>query len=90
MSVDAVLSVEGLAVRYGPRTVLDGVSFDVPRGTVFALLGRNGTGKSSLVRCALGQQKPTRGATPSTRGSPSAWASAGRRSRRSRTRMSPT
>ncbi|PYQ07819.1 MAG: ABC transporter ATP-binding protein [Acidobacteria bacterium] len=63
MSVDAVLSVEGLAVRYGPRTVLDGVSFDVPRGTVFALLGRNGTGKSSLVRCALGQQKPTRGAT---------------------------
>lgn len=63
MSVDAVLSVEGLAVRYGPRTVLEGVSFDVPRGTVFALLGRNGTGKSSLVRCALGQQKPTRGAT---------------------------
>src|SRR5207249_1353675 len=46
-----------LVVRRG------GVSFDVPRGTVFALLGRNGTGKSSLVRCALGQQKPTRGAT---------------------------
>ena len=63
MSVDTVLSVEGLAVRYGPRTVLEGVSFDVPRGTVFALLGRNGTGKSSLVRCALGQQKPTHGAT---------------------------
>jgi ABC-2 type transport system ATP-binding protein len=63
MSGDAaVLSVEGLAVRYGPRTVLDGVSFEVPRGCVFALLGRNGTGKSSLVRCALGQQKPARGA----------------------------
>jgi ABC-2 type transport system ATP-binding protein len=58
----AVLSVEGLAVRYGPRSVLDGVSFEVPRGSVFALLGRNGAGKSSLVRCALGQQKPTRGA----------------------------
>lgn len=58
----AVLSVEGLAVRYGPRTVLDGVSFAVPRGSVFALLGRNGVGKSSLVRCALGQQKPTQGA----------------------------
>jgi ABC-2 type transport system ATP-binding protein len=58
----AVLSVEGLAVRYGPRTVLEGVSFQVPRGSVFALLGRNGTGKSSLVRCALGLQKPARGA----------------------------
>ena len=57
----AVLSVEGLAVRYGGRTVLDGISFEVPRGSVFALLGRNGTGKSSLVRCALGQQKPAGG-----------------------------
>ena len=56
-----VVSVEGLAVRYGPRTVLEGVSFQVPRGSVFALLGRNGTGKSSLVRCALGLQKPARG-----------------------------
>ena len=58
----AVLSVEGLGVRYGARTVLDGVSFEVPRGSVFALLGRNGVGKSSLVRCALGQQKPAHGA----------------------------
>lgn len=57
----AVVSVEGLAVRYGGRTVLDGVSFEVPRGSVFALLGRNGAGKSSLVRCALGMQKPVHG-----------------------------
>jgi ABC-2 type transport system ATP-binding protein len=33
----------------------------VPRGMVYALLGRNGAGKSSLVRCLLGQQKPTAG-----------------------------
>jgi ABC-2 type transport system ATP-binding protein len=57
----AVVSIEGLTVRYGGRTVLDGVSFEVPRGSVFALLGRNGVGKSSLVRCALGQQKPAAG-----------------------------
>jgi len=61
MSGEAVLSVEDLAVRYGPQTVLEGVSFQVPRGSVFALLGRNGSGKSSLVRCALGLQKPARG-----------------------------
>ena len=62
MSAENVLSVEGLSVRYAGRTVLDNVSLDVPRGSVFALLGRNGMGKSSLVRCVLGQQKPTAGA----------------------------
>jgi ABC-2 type transport system ATP-binding protein len=56
-----VLSVEGLGVRYGRRVALDDVSFEVPRGTVHALLGRNGAGKSSLVRCILGLQKPRRG-----------------------------
>lgn len=63
MSIEGpVLSVERLTVRYGRRTALDGVSFEVPRGSVFALLGRNGAGKSSLVRCALGLQKPAGGA----------------------------
>ena len=56
-----VLSVEGLHVRYGKRTALDHVSLTLPRGSVYALLGRNGAGKSSLVRCALGQQKPGAG-----------------------------
>jgi ABC-type multidrug transport system ATPase subunit len=61
MSAESVLSVSGLTVRYGSRTVLEDVSLEVPRGSVFALLGRNGMGKSSLVRCALGQQKPSAG-----------------------------
>jgi ABC-2 type transport system ATP-binding protein len=61
MSAETVLSVEGLTVRYGRRTVLADVSLAVTRGSVFALLGRNGMGKSSLVRCALGQQKPAAG-----------------------------
>lgn len=53
--------VDGLTVRYGRTTALDAVSLDVPSGSVFALLGRNGSGKSSLVRCLLGQQKPETG-----------------------------
>jgi len=53
--------VDGLTVRYGPTTALDAVSLEVPTGSVFALLGRNGAGKSSLVRCLLGQQKPAAG-----------------------------
>ncbi|MEO6324520.1 MAG: ABC transporter ATP-binding protein [Thermoanaerobaculia bacterium] len=55
------LAVEGLGVQYGRATALDGVSLNLPKGSVYALLGRNGAGKSSLVRCVLGQQKPTSG-----------------------------
>ena len=58
---DPAVRVDGLTVRYGRTTALDAVSLDVPTGAVFALLGRNGSGKSSLVRCLLGQQKPEAG-----------------------------
>ena len=63
MNTQAMINVENLSVRYGARPVLSSVSLDVPAGGVFALLGRNGTGKSSLVRCLLGQQRPTTGKT---------------------------
>jgi ABC-2 type transport system ATP-binding protein len=53
--------VEGLTVRYGRRTAVDRVSLAVPEGSVYALLGRNGSGKSSLVRCLLGEQRPAAG-----------------------------
>lgn len=55
------IGVEGLTVRYGKRLALDNVSFSVPEGAVYALLGRNGAGKSSLVRCLLGEQRPDSG-----------------------------
>ena len=55
------IACEGLTVRYGRRLALDGVSFEVPAGSVYALLGRNGAGKSSLIRCLLGEQKPSAG-----------------------------
>ena len=58
---EPALAACGIAVRYGRRQLLDGVSFAVPPGSVFALLGRNGSGKTSLVRCLLGQQKPGAG-----------------------------
>ncbi len=56
-----LLSFERLSVRYGRTSVLEDVSLSVERGSVFALLGRNGTGKSSLIRCLLGQQRPSTG-----------------------------
>jgi ABC-2 type transport system ATP-binding protein len=57
------IAVERLTVRYGRQTALDDVSLRVPRGAVYALLGRNGAGKSSLIRCLLGQQRPQGGRT---------------------------
>jgi ABC-2 type transport system ATP-binding protein len=61
--MSAVVEVRQLLVRYGgnPKPTLEEISFSVPKGSVYALLGRNGAGKSSLVRCLLGQQKPTAG-----------------------------
>ncbi len=61
MSDDAVVRVEEISVRYRKKLVIDKVSFEVARGSVFALLGRNGAGKSSIIRCLLGLQKPTTG-----------------------------
>lgn len=60
-SEQPVLAAEELTVRYGRRQVFADVSFSLPVGSVFALLGRNGSGKTSLVRCLLGHQRPTRG-----------------------------
>ncbi|MFL6198101.1 MAG: ABC transporter ATP-binding protein [Thermoanaerobaculia bacterium] len=56
-----LVAVEELSVRYGRRLVLDRVSLAVPEGSVYVLLGRNGAGKSSLVRCLLGEQRPGSG-----------------------------
>lgn len=56
-----VVRLAGLSVQYGGTKVLDDVHLTLQTGQVYALLGRNGVGKSSLVRCLLGQQKPSSG-----------------------------
>jgi ABC-2 type transport system ATP-binding protein len=58
---ESVIQVADVTVRYGARTAVDGVSLSVPSGTVYALLGRTGAGKSSLVRGLLGLIRPDRG-----------------------------
>jgi ABC-2 type transport system ATP-binding protein len=57
------IRIENLTVQYGRSTACSDVSLAVAPGSVFALLGRNGAGKSSLVRCLLGKQKPFAGKT---------------------------
>jgi len=60
-SGDTPLEVEGVEVTYGDNTVLKKVRFHAGRGDRIAVVGRNGAGKSSLLRCLAGVQVPTAG-----------------------------
>lgn len=55
------LSIEGLEAGYGAVRVLHGVSLEVRQGETVALLGTNGNGKSTLMKCVMGLVKPSRG-----------------------------
>jgi polar amino acid transport system ATP-binding protein len=54
MRVDLVLRVRELALRRGAREVLRGVSFDVSRGALVALMGPSGSGKTTVLRAIAG------------------------------------
>jgi ATPase subunit of ABC transporter with duplicated ATPase domains len=55
------LEVAKLGVRYGDNEVLSDVTFHAGRGDHIVVVGRNGAGKSSLLRCLAGVQEPTNG-----------------------------
>ena len=52
--MSALLSVEGLQASYGHAQALFDVTFDVQRGEVVTLLGRNGMGRSTTIKCLFG------------------------------------
>jgi ABC-type multidrug transport system ATPase subunit len=58
---DQVLEVEALGLVRGAREVLRDVSFTLARGECLALVGRNGSGKSSLLRALSGLERPAQG-----------------------------
>lgn len=57
----APLTASEVTKRYGERTVVDRLSFEVAAGAVTALLGPNGAGKTTLLRMACGLAAPTSG-----------------------------
>ena len=63
----ALLTLDGLHARYGDSHVLRGVSLEIPAGTSLGLLGRNGMGKTTLIRTAMGYVRAAAG-TVSWRG----------------------
>jgi ABC-2 type transport system ATP-binding protein len=58
---DLAISVHDLVKRFGDLTAVDGISFEVPAGTIFGLLGRNGAGKTTTLETCIGLAKPTSG-----------------------------
>lgn len=57
----SILSVNNLSKRYGPIQALNNVSFDVPKGSVFGILGPNGSGKTTLLGIVMDIIKATSG-----------------------------
>lgn len=60
-SADVVIEVDSIVTRFGQQTVHDGVSFAVRRGTLNALIGGSGSGKTVLLREIIGLHRPTGG-----------------------------
>jgi len=60
---EPVIQARGLTRYFGRKCAVDGVSFRVPRGSVFGFIGRNGAGKTTTIRMLLGLLEPTRGSS---------------------------
>ncbi len=58
---DKVLEVENLSKSYDDRTLIDNLSFSLPKGAIVGIIGPNGAGKSTLFRMISGQEQPDSG-----------------------------
>ncbi|MCT8574357.1 energy-dependent translational throttle protein EttA [Glaesserella parasuis] len=58
---DKVIEVNNLTKSYGDRTLIDDLSFSIPKGAIVGIIGANGAGKSTLFRMLSGQEQPDSG-----------------------------
>ena len=58
---DAPIELRGIVKSYGKKQVLTALDLAVPKGSVLGLLGTNGVGKTTLIKCALGLIRPQQG-----------------------------
>lgn len=59
--MDNIISVQRVTKQFKMQTVLKNVSVDFPRGGIYGLIGRNGSGKTMLMKCICGFVPPTSG-----------------------------
>ena len=57
----SVLKVSGLKKAFGPVVIVDGFNLEIREGEAIALTGRNGAGKSTVLRCVVGAERPDEG-----------------------------
>ena len=58
---DKVIEVQNLNKSYGDRTLIDDLSFSIPKGAIVGIIGANGAGKSTLFRMLSGKEQPDSG-----------------------------
>ena len=58
---DKVIEVNNLTKSYGERTLIDNLSFSIPKGAIVGIIGPNGAGKSTLFRMLSGKEQPDSG-----------------------------
>ncbi|KYK94629.1 heme ABC transporter ATP-binding protein [Aggregatibacter actinomycetemcomitans serotype e str. ANH9776] len=58
---DKVIEVQHLTKSYGDRTLIDDLSFSIPKGAIVGIIGANGAGKSTLFRMLSGKEQPDSG-----------------------------
>ena len=56
-----MIQLQNIGVRYGDRQILDGIAADIAPGCITAVMGPNGCGKTTLLRCIGGLLRPTAG-----------------------------
>ncbi len=61
MTEEAVISLRGVTKSFGSHTVLQDISFDVPKGRITAIMGPSGTGKSVMLKNIIGLLQPEAG-----------------------------
>ena len=60
-TMENIIEVKGLTRTFGEVTAVNNISLSVQKGELFGLLGPNGSGKTTMIKCLTGQLKPTSG-----------------------------
>lgn len=58
---DPLLSVRGITLAFGPKVIQQDLSFDIQRGSIFAIMGGSGCGKSTVLKAMIGLLRPHAG-----------------------------
>ena len=56
-----IFELKGVTKRFKDNLVLENLNLDIPQGSIFGILGINGSGKTTILRLLVGYYKPTKG-----------------------------